>query len=109
MPSVEIRLYMPHISFLDRLCFQMDENGEFWNEDTRKNFLSLRSVHLCEEESHRLPRGKCSFCHDCRISLKFLKQAAVSLSDLQTLSCKAIYYLLLRGFVQSYLLGELQK
>lgn len=36
------------LHFLDRVCTQDDENGNFWNEDAKTGFLSLRSVHSAE-------------------------------------------------------------
>lgn len=39
------------IAFLDQImCSQPNGNFEFWKEDARKIFRSMRNVHSCEEE-----------------------------------------------------------
>lgn len=45
MTSIEIRRHEFRISFLDRICLQLNRNGEFWQEDVRKNLPFLRIVH----------------------------------------------------------------
>lgn len=42
MLSVGIRQHKLRIAFLDQICTQSNGVGEFWKEDTPKNFPSLR-------------------------------------------------------------------
>ncbi|CAE1276092.1 unnamed protein product [Acanthosepion pharaonis] len=86
VPCVETRQHTLRITYLDRMCMQLDEDGEFWKEDAGKHFPSLRNVRSCEEETGRTPRCEGSFYRECRISLKRLLRAKDGLSDVQPLS-----------------------
>lgn len=75
MPNIEIR----HITFLALMCSDLDDEGEFWKEDTHKSFLSLRSAQSYEEEPPS------TLCPDAsaRIALKHLLRATDDLFNVQ--------------------------
>lgn len=86
VPSVEIRRHALSISFLDRICLQLNGNGKFWQKDVRKN------INIPEKSALvGLTRGEWSFYPEYRLALKFLSRATGDLSDVQALSCKVLY------------------
>ena len=107
MPFIEIRQHMLRISFLDRMCMQPDENGGFWKEDARNTFPSLRNVRSPEEEATGGSPGEGSFYGECRRALGALLRATAGLSDVQALSRKALYQVLVRGRVHDDLIDDL--
>lgn len=67
MPRVEICQHTLHISFLDQMCAQTNENRNFWEEDTHKTFPAFRSVNSCKGEACCFPRGNSSYYNECQI------------------------------------------
>ena len=80
MPNVKTRRHTLRLTFLDRMCSRDTAAGSVWNEDTKKSFPSLRSVHSADGEGHRLLRSECPFYHECRHSLKVLSRLQTGLS-----------------------------
>ena len=108
VPSVETRRHTLRLGFLGRMCSQHDEIGEFWKEDAKKVFPTLRSVHSDDGgEAHRLPRNECSFYRECRQALKVFSRVRIGLTDTRPLSRKALYRIIVRGGVRDGLIEEL--
>ena len=81
VPKTEAQSLILRHSFQGRMCAHHDENGEFWKEDVKKAFPTLRNVHLKYEETHGLLRNECPFYHKCRYALKVFFRLPTGLSD----------------------------
>ena len=79
----------------------------FWKNDAKQLFLSLRSVHSADGETHGLPRCECTFYRECRHSLKVFSRLQTGVSDSRPLSDRALYRCFVREAVSDDLIGEL--
>ena len=107
VPNVETRRHTLRLTFLDRMCSQDTAAGNFWEEDAKRSFTSLRSVHFADGETHRLSRSECPFYRECRHALKVLSRQQTGLSDSRLLSSKALYRCLVGGGASDVLITEL--
>lgn len=63
-------------------------------------------MHSYVKEAQRLTSSEFSYC-ECRLALKYLLLETGDLSDVQALSRKALYQVLVKGSVQDDLINEL--
>ena len=104
--SVQSHRHTLRNSFLGWTIIQYDETGDFWKEDGRKAFSSLRSVHLNDVETHCLSRNEYPFYHKCRHASRVFSRLQTGLSDCRPLSSKTLYRTLLRAAVRYELINE---
>ena len=107
VPNVETRRHTLRLTFLDRVSSEDTVAWSFWKKDAKQPFLSLRSVHSADGETHRLPRCECPFYHECRHTLKVFSRLQTGVSDSRPLSDRALYRCLVREAVSDDLICEL--
>ena len=109
MPNLKTRQTILRFAFLERMCTEEDDgNGDFWKEDAKRAFPTLRSVRSDGIlEAYKLPRDECSFYRECRLALRVFLRYNTRLSDTASLSLKALYRLIVRGAAKDEINEEL--